>query len=303
MECEVAFLPMSWACFNERMLSQTREVLRLIREARNELVGLDRAVRDCAAALIKYEAQTSWVAFLTDTLPYLGVKTKDMNVPCALRGVDAYMTVEGVDGSSALARDQSYGVATQVALVVDGEVVAAYVGDVNTLEVFWFCEPLSIVAHKREGGPIVDLRQVDRSEPLAEQHALLCRVPEFIRSPLIAHFVRPFNAFVKSYQVTTGSIAIVSAQLWTGTVGLLVLSEFRPMPWDEAPWIGFTRALGLVCLRPLRPKGGRRRGLQIYEPTVHPEPYTRREMIITSPAGADRLIEAARSLWSGTPSS
>ena len=53
-------------------------------------------------------------------------------------GEGSYITVDPLDGTKAFIRRQSHGVGTMVAMVEEGQVVSAYVGDVNTQEIYGF---------------------------------------------------------------------------------------------------------------------------------------------------------------------
>lgn len=60
-------------------------------------------------------------------------------------GVNAYFTIDPLDGTKAHIRRQSYGVGSMVALVLSGSVVAAYIGDVNSREIFGYRPQSSLV--------------------------------------------------------------------------------------------------------------------------------------------------------------
>ena len=70
---------------------------------------------------------------------------------------ETYFTVDPLDGTKAFVRRQSHGIGTMISLVDRGQVIAAYVGDVMTQEVFGF----------RPGSPHVHrISEFDRGERL-----------------------------------------------------------------------------------------------------------------------------------------
>jgi fructose-1,6-bisphosphatase/inositol monophosphatase family enzyme len=78
------------------------------------------------------KAQEVYPRGLNECFPGIGIVAEedDVFVPCTLPGTDAYFTLDPLDGTKAFARRQSHGVGTMIALVVDGAVASAFVGDV-----------------------------------------------------------------------------------------------------------------------------------------------------------------------------
>ena len=62
-------------------------------------------------------------------------------------GAGTFFTVDPLDGTKAFVRRQSHGVGTMVALVEQGRVVSAYVGDINTQEIYGY-RPGSRAVHR-----------------------------------------------------------------------------------------------------------------------------------------------------------
>lgn len=198
-------------------------------------------------------AQEIYHRLITDDFPGYGIRAEeaDLDVPCTLDGIDAYFTVDPVDGTRAFQRGQAFGVGTQVALVVGGEVVCAYVGDVTTFDIFGY-RPESLAVHQIDAsGAAVDLTALDRDRPLADQVALLREMPED-HHPLVARLSRPVRrgGAVKEYQTASGSIGLSLSRLWKGEVGLHALAAGRDTPWDLVPLVGICQRLGMVWLRP-----------------------------------------------------
>src|SRR5262249_23466809 len=154
-------------------------------------------------------AQAIYYRLITEDFPGYGIRAEeeDLDVPCTLDGIDASFTVDPLDGTRAFRRGQSYGVGTQIALVINGEVACAYVGDVTTFDIFGY-RPESVAAHHIDAsGAAVDLTAVDRTRPLTDQVALLRGMPEN-HHPLVARLARPVNRgdAVKQHENTYGSI-------------------------------------------------------------------------------------------------
>src|SRR6185503_21353335 len=87
-------------------------------------------------------------------------------------------TVDPLDGTKAFIRRQSQGVGTMVALVDDGRVQSAYIGDVNTQEIYGF-RPASSSVHR-----ISEYETAERLEHSASQGSemtILLRDAERIR--------------------------------------------------------------------------------------------------------------------------
>ena len=233
-----------------------RRAIALIRSHRIGFEVFDKAGHDGRPDLFTsadLAAQHSYLRMLRECFPGYGIVAEEdgLRVPCTLDGVEAYFTVDPLDGTRAFARGQSFGVATQVALVVDGQVIAAYIGDVCTHEIYGY-RPESPKVHRiSEYETATDLNQVDRARPLNQQTALLREPPED-HHPLIAALVQPVarHGTTRGYEITSGSIGISMSRLWKGEVGMHVLTAGMDTPWDNTPIIGMAERLNLVWLRP-----------------------------------------------------
>ena len=142
-----------------------------------------------------------------------------------------------------------------LALVEQGQVTSAYIGDVNTHEIYGY-RPGSRSVHRiSEYETSEQLTHVSR--PVAEQYALLRDPPEAY-SPAS----RALLARFKSYEVEGGSIGIWLARLWKREVGAALLLPGMETPWDTAPIIGISKMLGYRFYRPIAS------GWTSYEPLV-----------------------------------
>ncbi|PJA46409.1 hypothetical protein CO174_00135 [Candidatus Uhrbacteria bacterium CG_4_9_14_3_um_filter_50_9] len=168
----------------------------------------------------------------------------DLRIPCVIPGHDVYFTCDPYDGTGAMKRGQSHGVGTMVALVCDGKVVAALVGDTNSQELYYF-RPGSDKTHR------IKLRSqtsnelvIDDQLPLAEQVLLLRSMPFELSRVIQAMVVDQGKELFKKAVATNGSIGVSMAQLWKGEVGGAVMALGNSTPWDTSPVIGLSLRLG-----------------------------------------------------------
>lgn len=153
-----------------------------------------------------------------------------------------YFTVDPLDGTKAFTRGQSHGVATMIALIQAGKVVAAYVGDVNTQEIYGYGPKTDVPLRYFPDTPTVPLQP--RPRPLIETYVLL-REPPDAYTPLARGMLGRF----KSYEVCGGSIGCFMARLWKGEVGAVLIPKGNTTPWDLMPVRGISDALGFVFFR------------------------------------------------------
>ncbi len=189
-------------------------------------------------------AQEAIVKVLRKNFPHYGIiaEEEDLRVPCAHPAHDLRFTVDPLDGTAAFVRKQSHGIGSMIALLCDGEAIAAYVRDVNTDECYGF-RPGSAHVHRITAAGTAVRLEIDPGRPLHEQYALL-------RDPMDAHgssvqaFFRRHQRLFKSYEITGGSIGISVARLWKGEVGACIFPPHRQTPWDLSPYWGISRKMG-----------------------------------------------------------
>lgn len=190
------------------------------------------------------KAQAIYLRMFNECFPLCGVIGEEDHLHTEpTDGCTAYFTVDPLDGTKAYVRRQSHGVATMVALVDNGEVISAYIGDVNTNEVYGY-RPGSDKVFR-----ITDLDAFEELEPgkYSEIESIQC----VLRNPLDKHqpetqkLVREF----RNYEIMGSSIGTWFARLWKQEVGALVLEPGWETPWDSTPVIGISKKLGYVFLR------------------------------------------------------
>ena len=157
-----------------------------------------------------------------------------------------YFTVDPLDGTKAFARFQAYGVSTLLAMVQDEQVVAAFVGDVNTGDIYGFTpedtEPFRI----RFGvESLLRVSTYNLKDKYIVLHGPLSTHPEKIQ-----RFVQPVanGGLFRNFEVMGGSCATLCARLWIGEVGAIVFDAPYETPWDMTPLIGMNKRLGFVSI-------------------------------------------------------
>lgn len=184
-------------------------------------------------------AQEVYVSSLRECFPGYGIVAEEDELrDSSQHKRDLYFTVDPLDGTKAFKRGESEGVGTMIALVHDGDVIAAYVGDANTEEIYGYRPDSNQVNRISEYDYGEQLKPSGR--PIEKQYAQL-REPPSEYSPSLETFV---HERFKGLTVETGSIGVKFSQLWKGVVGAVVLPPHHQTPWDMAPIMGISRKLG-----------------------------------------------------------
>jgi fructose-1,6-bisphosphatase/inositol monophosphatase family enzyme len=188
------------------------------------------------------KAQDIYVRSLRECFPSFGIISEEgVSEPG-----DTYFTIDPVDGTRAFVRGQSHGIGTMIALIHKGECVAAYIGDVNTGEIFGF-RPGSSGCHRITNFEAARKLQTKMTSADPLQGYVLLRDPlESHYSPATGKLVRQF----KNYLVDGGSIGIWLARLWKREVTAAVIPEGTETPWDQSPIVGISQKLGYLFLSP-----------------------------------------------------
>ncbi len=211
----------------------------------NEKVGYSGKMDDVFTSA-DTAAQEIYLKSLRECFPYAGiVAEEDRLIVRCKRGCKAYFTIDPLDGTKAFIRRQSHGVGTMIALVVEGKVVAAYVGDINTREIYGF-RPGSEKVFRITGFDTCEQLGVKEVKPFSEQYVLL-RDPDFKLPTAVKTFAQ---RVFKNELVDGSSIGTWMARIWKGEVAAGILENSGPMtPWDWAPIIGISERLGYVFLQ------------------------------------------------------
>lgn len=202
-------------------------------------------------------AQAIYVKGFRECFPGVGLVAEEeeekgkgsLYEPCTIPGRDIYLTIDGIDGTRAYIRNQSHAIGTQIALVENGQVISAWVGDINTREIYGF-RPGSKKAHRLADDREPAKLNIDPDCPLAEQYLMLREDPRYFGIPAIDKMNRKLNkkGLFKNIDIQGGSIGIMMARLWKGEVGATILEKGTVNPWDIAPVVGISQHLGFVTL-------------------------------------------------------
>jgi fructose-1,6-bisphosphatase/inositol monophosphatase family enzyme len=189
---------------------------------------------------IDRDAQAMYVRLLREAFPDYGILAEEGGLNDVQDG-QMYFTIDPIDGTKAFIRMQSHGIGTMIALVQDCRVIAAYVGDIMTGEIYGF-RPESKRVHRIDEHTAKEL-VIDRERPLASQRILLTGTVERC-APALQNLIRG-NIF-DEYEIGSGSIGGLAARLWKGEVGALTLLSPHETPWDINPVMGICEKLGFV---------------------------------------------------------
>lgn len=189
------------------------------------------------------EAQRIYLKMLRECFPTFGIIAEEdqLREPCRQER-QLYFTLDPLDGTKAFGRRQSTGVGTMIALVEGKEVLAAYVGDVMTQEIYGF-RPESDKVHRISEFEIGETMAI-QERPL-DKGVLLAREATWKFSWDAAALVRDH---FKDIDVEGGSIGITFARLWKQEVAAVLTGPSFETPWDSSPIIGISRNLGFVFL-------------------------------------------------------
>jgi fructose-1,6-bisphosphatase/inositol monophosphatase family enzyme len=237
------------------MKEMVRRALEVIRDERFIFEAHDKpghgGAMDDVVTSADAAAQRIYVKMMREEFPGFGIVAEEdaLRVPCSDPELgDMYFTVDPLDGTRAYQRRQSHGIGTMIALVRDGEIIAAYIGDVMTREIYGF-RPESDIVHRISEYGHAEHLFVSTERRLCDQYLLMRKRPEQY-SPLMQRLVQPASAggLCEDHEITGGSIGISTARLWKGEVGAAVVGSRHETPWDSTPVVGICDKLGFVFL-------------------------------------------------------
>ncbi len=195
-------------------------------------------------------------------------------------GCKVWIVFDPIDGTRAFIRGQSRGVGCMVALIEDGVVLAAYVGDIFTGDIVGYRPGSDKVHCLFDDGKSRLL--VPPTRPLHDAYVLL-RDPPHKYSDLSNATLRRF----RSFDVEGGSIGMWMTRLWRGECGALIMRPSKAdHPWDVAPIFGISLKLGYAFFRPGND------GWERYEPYVGTEskPRVHDTLIVHASQATSQLL-------------
>src|SRR3989339_325735 len=193
-----------------------RRVANAIREERfifekETKTGYDGNFNDLVTSADR-KAQKIYIKLLQENFPNFGIIAEEKELIIQHKTKHKiYFTVDPLDGTKAFSRRQSQGVSTMISLVIEDEIIAVFIADINTQELFGF-RPCSqnIWRIYQTGG-------CDKAVKLE-----IC--PDL-------------------------SIATSFSLLWKSEVGGLLLEKNYETPWDSNPVIGISKKMGFRFFR------------------------------------------------------
>ena len=193
------------------------------------------------------KAQMIYLRSITECFTTAGIIAEEdsLTIPC-MRGCTAYFTVDPLDGTKAFIRRQSHGVGSMVALVQDGQVISAWIGDVNTQEIYGF-RPGSDKVHRISDFDTSEHLTAGDKLPLKEQYVML-RDPESKYGALSRRLIQ--RGF-KNQIIDGGSIGTWLARLWKREVAAAIMLPGWDTPWDTTPIVGISLKLGYRFFKPV----------------------------------------------------
>lgn len=175
------------------------------------------------------------------------ISEESMLVPCTLIDLDLYFVIDPLDGSRAYVRQQSDSFGPMIALISGDEVIAAYVGDAMTGEIYGY-RPESTSVYRidfKRGKSLVDSHQ----KKLAGSW-ILARNNPFDFSPMAKRmFGNPKKTrLFGGMEVNGGSIGLTMAKVWKGQFSATIFKGRVLTPWDFSPILGISEKLGYIFL-------------------------------------------------------
>jgi fructose-1,6-bisphosphatase/inositol monophosphatase family enzyme len=267
---------------NQRQVFEVRGKMGLSGKMDDVLTSADKA------------AQAIYLRSLRECFPMWGIIAEEdsLVVPCT-DGSGFFFTVDPLDGTKAFVRKQSHGVGTMISLSQGNVFLAAYVGDVNTQEVFGF-RPGSNKVHRISEYSTSEVLEF-KLQPLKDRYILL-RDPERVYSPPSQNLI---GGNFKSVLVDGGSIGTWLARLWKGEVGAALLPPSHETPWDANPINAISKRLGFVCLKPhyegtrwepYEPEPFQKRFTREHDTLIVHESNLKEVLLVSQSIGNNRLI-------------
>jgi fructose-1,6-bisphosphatase/inositol monophosphatase family enzyme len=278
---------------NELIRKLVFKAIEIIRNESNEIVATSKPAypgkQDDYFTNADIKAQEMYVKEITEHFPGYGIIGEEagLNIPCLISNRNIYFVIDPLDGTKAYKRGQSHGIGTMIALVEEGEVVASYVGNVNTGEIIGFSGEKHEVERSRfdytSTLPCPPKDTPEKSYLLLDKTAW-----EYPKTMQLITKPKGLGGLFKSTRTLGGSIGTTVACLWTGDCEA-VICEPAITPWDHVPVLGISKAMGLIYLKWNKTIGN----FEEYEPEVFTKIRTLPHHIdlITSKEYAKKIID------------
>jgi fructose-1,6-bisphosphatase/inositol monophosphatase family enzyme len=240
----VGTLLLDWVSRAVRMIKNQRFVfdIRLKENERGELTELVTSVDNAV--------QDMYLDCIHRCFPGVGILTEEQ--PGSVYPKDyassLYFTIDPLDGTRAFIRRQSHGIGTLISLVMNGEIQAAYVGDVMAGDIYGYRPGGQRVWRYSEQG-VREALEFAAIDLLNDQYILL-REPVSLAPAHVQSLLRPVaqGGIFSGQTIDSGSIGTWLARLWKGEFAAALLPPTTETPWDNTPLIGICKKMGFVLL-------------------------------------------------------
>lgn len=194
-----------------------------------------------------YAAQQIYVNLIQECTPNAGIIAEEHGLKKEpTHGEMIWYTIDPVDGTKALVRRQSDGIGTLFGVIdsLKNKVIASYIGDVMTQEIYYF-RPWSDKVHR------LNLRFPEKTNLLTyadkpKQRLLL--LDDIRTFPEWAQQLTERWWYFDSMGISNGSIGTNMARLWKGEVDAVLLKGWINHPWDRVPCAGISGKMGYIVI-------------------------------------------------------
>ncbi len=235
------------------MIAIVRKAIAIIRTESHKTVIHDKraydGIKEDVVTSGDLKAQQMYIRELRKRFPTFGIiaEEKELDIPCTDSKHDIWFTVDPVDGTKSYALNTSQGVTTMLGLVCDGKVIATYIGDINTEEIYGFAKGTRDVGTRLRFGKRLLLKP-DIKRPLKKQYVVLKDLPTAYPEIVQRMVDLTDSGLFKNAEVAAGSIGAVFAKVWKGEVGAVIVRPHFETPWDLIAPLGLSKQLGLCFL-------------------------------------------------------
>lgn len=229
-------------------------VTRAMREIANQIGSFDvqaKANEHKAEDLVTsadYAAQQIYVKLIEECTPNAGIVAEEDGLQRDPKhGESIIYTIDPVDGTKALVRKQSDGIGTLFGVVdsLDRKIIASYVGDIMTQEIYYY-RPGSDKVHR------LNLRFPEKTTTLEYSNRpkkRLLTLDDIRLFPSRAQHITNKWSYFDSMGISNGSIGTNMARLRKWEVDAVLLKAGVASPRDRVPCAGISEKLGYILIQ------------------------------------------------------
>lgn len=232
---------------------------KIVEQRERPLLALQKIVagKVCAFSDRDLASQEAFIRVMSRRFPTLGWFCEENNFvkPSEWPGHDVRIVLDSLDGSVSEIRDDGFGVGVMVSLVVDGQIVASYVGNADSGAVIGFGPGSPDVFMWRDADFSLDGINLSKrrfaSSHLSDHKVLLRREADAYERPL-SGLLRStdFGGVFSRALILSGSIGLNFTHLWRGgAVAIALPRSNRVEPWDAIPLLGINQRLNMAYVQ------------------------------------------------------